>query len=76
MEICNFTMRKKIHLNLLFFLQETFINMSPNPTKSSKIYRLFKALALWADAFYKLICPYVCVSVCVSLCVSVCLFTF
>ena len=29
---------------------------------------LFKASALWADAFYKLICPYVCV--------SVCLFTF
>ena len=25
---------------------------------------LFKESALWADAFYKLICPYVCVSVC------------
>ena len=33
---------------------------------------IFKASALWADAFYKSICPYVCVSVCVC----VCLFTF
>ena len=32
----------------------------------------FKAPALWADAFYKLICSYVCLCVCVS----VCLFTF
>ena len=24
---------------------------------------IFKALALWADAFYKLKCPYVCVCV-------------
>ena len=24
---------------------------------------VFKASALWADAFYKLICPYVCLSV-------------
>ena len=28
---------------------------------------IFKASALWADAFYKLICPYVCVSVCLFL---------
>ena len=33
---------------------------------------IFKASALWADAFYKSICPYVCLSVCLS----VCLFTF
>ena len=33
---------------------------------------IFKALALWADAYYKLKCP----SVCVSVCPSVCLFTF
>ena len=33
---------------------------------------IFKASALWADAFYKSKCPYVCVCVCVS----VCLFTF
>ena len=26
---------------------------------------IFKASALWADAFYKLKCPYVCVFVCV-----------
>ena len=33
---------------------------------------VFKASALWADAFYKSKCP----SVCVSVCPSVCLFTF
>ena len=33
---------------------------------------LFKASALWADAFYKSICP----SVCPCVCLSVCLFTF
>ena len=33
---------------------------------------IFKASALWADAFYKLICSYVCVFVCLSVCV----FTF
>ena len=33
---------------------------------------VFKALALWADGFYKSICTYVCLCVCVS----VCLFTF
>ena len=37
---------------------------------------LFKALALWADAFYKSICPYVCPSVRLSVRLSVCLFTF
>ena len=26
----------------------------------------FKAYALWADAFYKSICPYVCLVVCLS----------
>ena len=29
---------------------------------------LFKASALWADAFYKSKCPSVCVSVCLSVC--------
>ena len=33
---------------------------------------IFKASALWADAFYKSKCPYVCLFVCVSVCV----FTF
>ena len=35
--------------------------------KCSYLHKLsiFKASALWADAFYKSICPYVCVSVCV-----------
>ena len=35
-------------------------------------FNVFKASALWADAFYKSKCPYVCLSVCLS----VCLFTF
>ena len=39
-------------------------------------YIFFKASALWADAFYKLICPSVCPSVCRSVCPSVCAFTF
>ena len=41
---------------------------NPNP----KFWAIFKASALWADAFYKSKCP----SVCVSVCVCVCLFTF
>ena len=32
---------------------------------------IFKASTLWADAFYKSICPYVCLSVCMSVCVCV-----
>ena len=32
----------------------------------------FKASALWADVFYKLICPYVCLCVCLSVSLSVC----
>ena len=35
-------------------------------------YIIFKASALWADAFYKSKCP----SVSLSVCLSVCLFTF
>ena len=38
----------------------------------SPVCGIFKASALWADAFYKSKCPYVCVFVCLS----VCLFTF
>ena len=30
---------------------------------------IFKASALWADAFYKSKCPYVCVCLCVCVCV-------
>ena len=37
---------------------------------------IFKASALWADAFYKSKCPSVCPSVRLSVCLSVCLFTF
>ena len=33
---------------------------------------VFKASALWADAFYKSICPSVCTSVRLSVCLSVC----
>ena len=37
---------------------------------------IFKASALWADAFYKSKCPSVCPSVCLSVCPSVRVFTF
>ena len=40
---------------------------SSTDTKS----HIFKASALWANAFYKLICPYVCLFVCLSVCLSV-----
>ena len=33
---------------------------------------IFKALALWADAFYKLKCPSVCLSIRPSVCLSLC----
>ena len=33
---------------------------------------IFKASALWADAFYKSKCPYVCLFVCLFVCLSVC----
>ena len=33
---------------------------------------IFKASAIWADAFYKSKCPYVCLFVCLSVCLSVC----
>ena len=34
-----------------------------------KVMQVFKASALWADAFYKSKCPYVSLCVCVSVCV-------
>ena len=37
---------------------------------------IFKASALWANAFYKSKYPSVCLCVCLSVCVCVCLFTF
>ena len=42
----------------------------------SPIGGIFKASALWADAFYKSKCPSVCPSVCLSVCLSVSVFTF
>ena len=49
-----------LHSNVLFldamFVKELFL--APQSLK------LFKASALWADAFYKSKCPSVCVSVC------------
>ena len=35
-------------------------------SEREKIPLIFKASALWADAFYKSKCPYVCLSVCPS----------
>ena len=29
---------------------------------------IFKASALWPDAFYESVCPYVCLCVCLSVC--------
>ena len=45
------------------------------PCKGGMFCHLFKASALWADAFYKLICPSVCLFVCLSACLSVRVFT-
>ena len=50
----------------MFYKEET---LPKNITLYTKV---FRASALWADAFYKSKCPYVCLSVCLS----VCLFTF
>ena len=36
------------------------------------IFHIFKASALWADAFYKSKFPYVCLFVCLCVCLSVC----
>ena len=46
--------------------------------KIRRYFRLlvFKASALWADTFYKSICPSVCLSVCPCVCVFVRVFTF
>ena len=41
-----------------------------------QLHSLFKASALWADAFDLLICPSVCPSVCSSVRLSVHVFTF
>ena len=43
-----------------------------SPRQSKGLGVLFNASALWADAFYKLKCPYICLFVCLF----VCLFTF
>ena len=36
--------------------------------KLGSLHMVFKASALWADAFYKSKCPYVCLFVCLSVC--------
>ena len=56
----------------LVLVDSTKANLHQNLTNMGWVssillyYKNFKASALWADAFYKLICPYVCVCVCVS----------
>ena len=37
----------------------------------AETWSVFKASALWADAFYKSKCPYVCLCVCLCVCVCV-----
>ena len=59
--LCQCDSFMKIHSRMLFFTNGI-----------ETVFVIFKASALWADAFYKLKCPYICVSVCVF----VCLFTF
>ena len=50
--------------------------MSKVFNKKTLILPIFKASALWADAFYKSKCPSVCLCVRLSVCPSVCVFTF
>ena len=47
----------------LLHMQKKLDGVGPPPT-SSTTQSIFKALALWDDAFYKSICPYVCLSLC------------
>ena len=51
-------------------MPDALLNVTNITYESVKI--IFKASTLWADAFYKSICP----SVCLSVRPSVCLFTF
>ena len=46
---------KKIKRTILIFIVVVLINIA---------WRIFKALSLWADAFYKSKCPSVCLFVC------------
>ena len=43
-----------------------------NKSKQPNCLEVFKASALWADAFYKSKCPSVCLCVCLCVCLSVC----
>ena len=53
-------------------ISDTRISVRVRPLDSKKeLTGFFKALAVWANAFYKSICPYVCVSVCLCVCESV-----
>ena len=66
----------RVTCNFFFFF--FFFRQSGEASQGRVCYKrglprlVFKASALWADAFYKSICPYVCLFVCVC----VCLFTF
>ena len=57
----------ELHQKEFLFLLETTL-----ARVASTLLSLFKASALWTDAFYKSKCP----SVCTSVCPCVCLFTF
>ena len=54
----------------------SYVQVSKNQEKKKKRIYIFKASALWADAFYKSICLSVCPSVCPSVRLSACVFTF
>ena len=48
----------------------SLVELAAMSLKQQYVYMLFKASALWADAFYKSKCPYVCLCVRLSVCVS------
>ena len=50
-----------------------FVPLTTFSTQPAKrpVNNIFKASALWADAYYKSTCPYVCLSVCVFVCVFI-----
>ena len=64
---------KKNQINLRFMIFDITMELHCNgKILKFQINLIFKALALWAGAFYKSKCP----SVCPSVCLSVCLFNF
>ena len=70
---CNWPGHLKTKVSLFFFLNYVIylVFIANISGISGPSLPIFKASALWADAFYKSICPSVCLSVCPSVCPSV-----